>query len=201
MLRVVEASPSATRPRAARARSRPRRRRWLAPARGRAPRTRRRGPVHSRSSSWSRDGRRDAGMMQAMPRRLGAHSRALAVVAVLLALGTVVAFMGLVQALIPVRPAWYLGALTVAVTLAATAVVARASLVDHHRARPSRCCCSAPLRSSTSWRCACHRRRRRCVVGRPAPDFTLPDATGRPVRLADYRGQKPVVLVVYRGYW
>ena len=39
------------------------------------------------------------------------------------------------------------------------------------------------------------------VVGQPAPDFTLPDAAGRPVSLADYRGRKPVVLVFYRGYW
>lgn len=38
-------------------------------------------------------------------------------------------------------------------------------------------------------------------VGEPPPGFTLPDAAGRPVSLADYRGQKPVVLVFYRGYW
>ena len=38
-------------------------------------------------------------------------------------------------------------------------------------------------------------------VGERAPDFTLPDATGRPVSLADYRGKKPVVLVFYRGSW
>jgi cytochrome oxidase Cu insertion factor (SCO1/SenC/PrrC family) len=38
-------------------------------------------------------------------------------------------------------------------------------------------------------------------VGEPAPDFTLSDARGRPVTLADYRGRKPVVLVFYRGYW
>jgi hypothetical protein len=38
-------------------------------------------------------------------------------------------------------------------------------------------------------------------VGEQAPDFTLPDAVGRPVALADYRGRKPVVLVFYRGYW
>ena len=38
-------------------------------------------------------------------------------------------------------------------------------------------------------------------VGEPAPDFTLPDAAGRPVSLADYRGRKAVVLVFYRGYW
>jgi cytochrome oxidase Cu insertion factor (SCO1/SenC/PrrC family) len=38
-------------------------------------------------------------------------------------------------------------------------------------------------------------------VGARAPDFTLPDAGGRPVSLADYRGKKPVVLVFYRGYW
>ena len=39
------------------------------------------------------------------------------------------------------------------------------------------------------------------VVGERPPDFTLHDATGRPVSLADYRGKKPVVLVFYRGYW
>jgi AhpC/TSA family len=38
-------------------------------------------------------------------------------------------------------------------------------------------------------------------VGERAPDFTLPDASGRAVTLADYRGRKPVVLVFYRGYW
>jgi hypothetical protein len=38
-------------------------------------------------------------------------------------------------------------------------------------------------------------------VGEPPPEFTLPDATGRGVSLADYRGQKPVILVFYRGYW
>jgi hypothetical protein len=38
-------------------------------------------------------------------------------------------------------------------------------------------------------------------VGERAPDFTLADATGRPVSLADYRGKKPVVIVFYRGYW
>jgi hypothetical protein len=38
-------------------------------------------------------------------------------------------------------------------------------------------------------------------VGEQPPDFSLPDAAGRPVTLADYRGQKPVVLVFYRGYW
>src|SRR5262252_1468428 len=38
-------------------------------------------------------------------------------------------------------------------------------------------------------------------VGERAPDFTLPDASGRPVTLADYRGKKPVIIVFYRGYW
>src|SRR5436309_1628923 len=38
-------------------------------------------------------------------------------------------------------------------------------------------------------------------LGERPPDFTLPDAGGRPVSLADYRGTKPVVLVFYRGYW
>lgn len=43
--------------------------------------------------------------------------------------------------------------------------------------------------------------RAKVAVGQPAPDFTLPDAAGRPVTLSSFRGQKAVVLVFYRGYW
>jgi hypothetical protein len=39
------------------------------------------------------------------------------------------------------------------------------------------------------------------ALGEPAPDFTLIDAAGRRVSLADYRDKKPVLLVFYRGYW
>jgi hypothetical protein len=38
-------------------------------------------------------------------------------------------------------------------------------------------------------------------VGDAPPAFTLPDASGRPVTLADYRGKKPVIVIFYRGYW
>ena len=34
-------------------------------------------------------------------------------------------------------------------------------------------------------------------VGDMAPDFTLTDTTGRPVKLSDFRGQKGVVLAFY----
>jgi peroxiredoxin len=34
----------------------------------------------------------------------------------------------------------------------------------------------------------------------PAPDFTLNDFNGRPVRLADFRGKKHVLLVFNRGF-
>jgi peroxiredoxin len=38
-------------------------------------------------------------------------------------------------------------------------------------------------------------------VGEPAPDFVLPNANGREVRLTDLLAQGPVVLVFYRGAW
>ncbi len=38
-------------------------------------------------------------------------------------------------------------------------------------------------------------------VGDSAPDFVLPDALGRPVALAELRGQGPVVIAFYRGSW
>jgi hypothetical protein len=139
-------------------------------------------------------------MMQVMPRRLGARTRTLAIVAVLLALGTVVAYVVLLQALIPPRPVWYLSALGLAAVAAAAAIwqtrhwwtatalaltvlLFGGGLFFHFVAT------RVPTTPTA------------LVIGQPAPDFTLPDATGRPVRLADYRGRKPVVLVLYRGYW
>jgi cytochrome oxidase Cu insertion factor (SCO1/SenC/PrrC family) len=41
----------------------------------------------------------------------------------------------------------------------------------------------------------------RVKAGDAAPDFTLEDQDGKPVTLSDYRGQKTVVLVFYRGHW
>jgi hypothetical protein len=38
-------------------------------------------------------------------------------------------------------------------------------------------------------------------VGRPAPEFTLPNAEGRQVGLAELRARGPVVLSFYRGRW
>ena len=34
-------------------------------------------------------------------------------------------------------------------------------------------------------------------VGHAAPDFTLPDTKGQPVKLSDFRGKKNVVLAFY----
>jgi cytochrome oxidase Cu insertion factor (SCO1/SenC/PrrC family) len=34
-------------------------------------------------------------------------------------------------------------------------------------------------------------------VGEAAPDFTLPDQSGTPVKLSDFRGKKNVVLAFY----
>lgn len=34
-------------------------------------------------------------------------------------------------------------------------------------------------------------------VGMPAPDFTLNDTSGKPVKLSDFKGKKNVVLAFY----
>lgn len=39
------------------------------------------------------------------------------------------------------------------------------------------------------------------TVGDTAPDFELPDATGKPVRLSELLKQGPVVINFYRGEW
>lgn len=41
----------------------------------------------------------------------------------------------------------------------------------------------------------------RVEVGAEAPDFTLAALNQPPVTLSDYRGEKNVVLVFYRGHW
>ena len=38
-------------------------------------------------------------------------------------------------------------------------------------------------------------------TGQPAPDFTLPNASGGPVSLKGLLGRGPVVLSFYRGRW
>lgn len=40
----------------------------------------------------------------------------------------------------------------------------------------------------------------RLQVDVPAPDFTLDDLHGRPVRLSQWRGERAVVLVINRGF-
>jgi peroxiredoxin len=39
------------------------------------------------------------------------------------------------------------------------------------------------------------------AVGAEAPDFTIPDETGAPVRLDELCAPGRVVLVFYRGHW
>ena len=41
----------------------------------------------------------------------------------------------------------------------------------------------------------------RIKIGTPAPDFTLEASDGRKVSLAQFRGEKNVVLLFYRGHW
>lgn len=41
----------------------------------------------------------------------------------------------------------------------------------------------------------------RIQPGRIAPDFELPDQDGNPVKLSDYKGRHPVLLIFVRGDW
>lgn len=41
----------------------------------------------------------------------------------------------------------------------------------------------------------------RVAVGDVAPDFSLESFSGDTVALSDFRGEKNVVLVFYRGHW
>lgn len=41
----------------------------------------------------------------------------------------------------------------------------------------------------------------RVVAGDMAPDFTAMSLAGEPVTLSQFRGQKNVVLMFYRGHW
>jgi len=130
-------------------------------------------------------------------------STRLAGLSLVVAIGAVAAYVLLVRvAVVRNHPEGYVAAFAVATALAVLAVVrARARLW------PARLALGVSTRllvagawfnfgvarvpdASTALR-----------VGERPPDFTLPDATGHPVSLAEYRGKKPVVLVFYRGYW
>lgn len=41
----------------------------------------------------------------------------------------------------------------------------------------------------------------RVAVGEPPPDFSLESYEGGVVTLSDFRGEKDVILVFYRGHW
>jgi uncharacterized membrane protein YhaH (DUF805 family) len=127
----------------------------------------------------------------------------LAVLSVVVAIGAVTAYVSLLRvALVRNHPEGYVVAFALATALAALAVrrartrrwpawlaLAFSSLLLIGGAWFNFVAARVPV-SPTALR-----------VGQPPPDFTLPDATGRPISLADYRGKKPVVLVFYRGYW
>jgi hypothetical protein len=126
--------------------------------------------------------------------------RVLALLALALSLGTLVAFLVLVNALIPFGPLWYLTGLAVA-ALAGAAAVWRAR---RWLTLTALAVAALLLGAGVYFNFVMSRLpavRPAFVVGQRAPDFTLPDAAGRSVSLADYRGRKPVVLVFYRGYW
>jgi peroxiredoxin len=39
------------------------------------------------------------------------------------------------------------------------------------------------------------------TIGKPFPDFELPDHDGQPVKLSELVGKFPFILTFYRGYW
>jgi hypothetical protein len=122
---------------------------------------------------------------------------------VLISVGTAVAFVALLSlpsVPVPIRPAWYLAALTLAVGLAAAAVWRTRRWVTLSALAVS----VLVLALGSFFHFVAARvpgGPSGFVVGQTAPDFTLPDAAGRPVTLSDYRGKQPVVVVFYRGYW
>jgi len=125
----------------------------------------------------------------------------LAIAALVLGAGTAGAFVGLLSlASIPLPPAWYLGALGLAVALALSAVWrARRWLTVSALALSVLLLVGAGLFHFVAMRIPPGPPL--VAIGEPAPDFTLPDAAGRPVSLSTFRGKRPVILVFYRGYW
>ena len=127
--------------------------------------------------------------------------RKLAVAALVLSLGTVGLYGGLIAALsFPLRPAWYLGALGLAIALALVAAWrVRGWLTVSALVVSGLLLAGAGFFNFVAMRVPPGQPL--VMVGAAVPDFTLPDAAGRPVSLSDYRGKKPVILVFYRGYW
>lgn len=125
----------------------------------------------------------------------------LAVAALVLSLGTAGAFVALLSlASIPLPPAWYLGALALAVALAVSALWRSRRWLT-----VSALAVSVPLLVGAGLfhfvAMAIPPSPPSIAVGEPVGDFTLPDAAGRPVSLSTFRGKRPVILVFYRGYW
>jgi hypothetical protein len=132
---------------------------------------------------------------------LTVSARALGGLALLVAVGTVATFVVSLSLLfVPLPPALYLGALGLAVGLAAIAAWrSRGWLTVSALAVSMLLLVLAGLFHFVAMRVPPGRPL--VAVGQPAPEFTLPDAAGRSVSLSDYRDRKPVVLVFYRGYW
>lgn len=127
--------------------------------------------------------------------------RGLALLSLLLSAGAVAGYLSLLRvAAVRNRPALYLAAFALAAALAAYGAWRAPRALDL-----AALAVSVVLLGLGSWFNFVHARlppvTTTLSTGRPAPDFTLPDAAGRPVALASYRGRAPVVVVFYRGDW
>ena len=128
-------------------------------------------------------------------------ARWLALASVVVAVGTVVAYGSLLSvAAVRNHPALYLAGFALAVALAALAVARRRGWLSFAALGLA----VLLLLAGSYFNFVMARMPATTAAvraGEPAPDFTLPDASGAPVALSSFRGRQPVVIIFYRGAW
>jgi hypothetical protein len=123
----------------------------------------------------------------------------LALLALGLAAATLAHYARLVRAVrVPLAPRAHQGAMAVAGVAAGVALVSGPGWLGGAAAGAVVLMASAFLVLTTASRLP--PQRPAVAVGERAPDFTAPDADGRPFALAGLRG-RPLLLKFFRGHW